>query len=71
MLIHERKGSMGYIEVQDVQVLRHIAKPYGIKIRWNKNGSVTAVAPSGQVIKAGFNAHVYELIAAIKKGEFI
>ncbi len=66
---HEREGSMGYIEVQDVQALRRAAKPHGIKVRWNADGSVTVRTPSGQVVRAAFNAHIYEIIEAIRSGE--
>lgn len=68
-MVVERKNSLGYIEVQDVQALRRAAKKAGLRVRWEADGKVKVTNPNTkQVVRAGFNQHVYEIIEAIEKG---
>ena len=65
----ERPGSMGYIEKQDVNILRRVARCYGVKVMW-RNGRVSVRGWSGQRMYCTFNRHIYEAIAALQAGDF-
>ena len=66
----ERPGSMGYIEEQDVTILRRVARRYGgVKVIW-RNGRVSVHGRSGQRVYCTFNRHIYETIAALQTGDF-